>query len=252
MSKGSILKIDGSLALVTGGASGLGLAISQRLMDAGAKVVVFDRNGEALKTLPGGAIGVMVDVTQPEMVKRAVADLLAQHGPIQILINNAGVIFSEPFINVMRPSELMHNYERFRESLVVNMDSVFIMTAAIVEQMIVRRTTGVVVNISSVSAAGNAGQVAYSAAKAAVNAMTVTLAKELGRWGIRCNAVAPGFIATESTHSAMSPSALKHVEENTPLRRLGNADEVAQAVVSLVENEFINGEVLRVDGGLRI
>lgn len=246
------MKVDGSLALVTGGARGLGMAITQRLLGNGAKVAVFDRDAAALKSLPSGALGMMVDVTQPEMVKAAVADLVAKHGPIQILINNAGVIFSEPFINLERPSELMHNYERFRESLVVNMDSVFIMTTAVVEQMVMRRTAGVVVNISSVSAAGNAGQIAYSSAKAAVNAMTVTLAKELGRWGIRCNAVAPGFIGTESTRRAMSASALTHVEENTPLRRLGTADEVAHAVVSLVENDFINGEILRVDGGLRI
>lgn len=246
------MKVDGSLALVTGGASGLGMAITQRLLGDGAKVAVFDRDAAALEKLPDGALGVAVDVTQPDMVKTSVADLVAKHGPIQILINNAGVIFSEPFINLSRPSELMHNYEKFRESLVVNMDSVFIMTAAVVEQMVMRRTAGVVVNISSISAAGNAGQIAYSAAKAAVNAMTVTLAKELGRWGIRCNAVAPGFIGTESTHRAMTASALKHVEENTPLRRLGTAEEVAQAVLALVENDFINGEILRIDGGLRI
>ena len=247
-----ILNVDGSLALVTGGASGLGLAITRRLLGGGAKVGVFDRDAAALKELPAGAVGFMVDVTQPEMVKKAVADLVAQHGPIQILVNNAGVIFSEPFVNITRPSELMHDYGRFRDSLTLNMDSVFIMTAAVVEKMVMRRTAGVVVNISSVSAAGNEGQTAYSAAKAAVNAMTVTLAKELGRWGIRCNAVAPGFISTESTRRALSASALQHVEENTPLRRLGTPDEVARAVVALVENDFINGEVLRVDGGLRI
>lgn len=246
------MKVDGSLALVTGGASGIGMAITERLLGDGAEVAVFDRDTAALKNLPGEVLGVAVDVTQPEMVRACVADVAAKHGPIQILINNAGVIFSEPFINLSRPSELMHNYEKFRESLVVNMDSVFIMTAAVVEQMVMRRTAGVVVNISSISASGNAGQIAYSAAKAAVNAMTVTLAKELGRWGIRCNAVAPGFIRTESTHHAMSASALKYVEENTPLCRLGTADEVAHAVLSLVQNDFINGEILRVDGGLRI
>jgi 3-oxoacyl-[acyl-carrier protein] reductase len=82
--------------------------------------------------------------------------------------------------------------------------------------------------------------------------MTVTLAKELGRWGIRCNAVAPGFIDTESTHLAVSSTTLKHVENNTPLRRLGTAVDVTKAVMSLIENDFINGEILRVDGGLRI
>jgi 3-oxoacyl-[acyl-carrier protein] reductase len=92
--------------------------------------------------------------------------------------------------------------------------------------------------------------VAYSAAKAGVNAMTVTWAKELGAWGIRCNAVAPGFIGTDSTRAALSEASLKHIQANTPLRRLGEAHEVARAVAALVENDFINGAILHVDGGL--
>ena len=246
------MKTNGSFALVTGGASGLGLAITQELLGEGAKVAVFDRDVNALKRLPQEVFGFIVDVTQPKMVKKAVNDLVAQHGPVEILINNAGVIFSEPFVNLTNPSELMHDYGRFRDSLTLNMDSVFIMSRAVVEQMVKKRIGGVIVNVSSISANGNEGQVAYSSAKAAVNAMTVTLAKELGRWGIRCNAVAPGFINTESTHLALSSSALKHVEDNTPLRRLGTAVDVAKAVRSLIENDFINGEILRVDGGLRI
>ena len=246
------MKTNGSLALVTGGASGLGLAITQELLGEGAKVAVFDRDVNALKRLPQEVFGFIVDVTQPKMVKKAVTDLVSQHGPVEILVNNAGVIFNEPFVNLTNPSALMHDYGRFRDSLTLNMDSVFIMTRAVVEQMVKNRIGGVIVNISSISANGNEGQVAYSSAKAAVNAMTVTLAKELGRWGIRCNAVAPGFIDTESTHLALSSSALKHVEDNTPLRRLGTALDVAKAVRSLIENDFINGEILRVDGGLRI
>lgn len=246
------MKTNGSLALVTGGASGLGLAITQELLGEGAKVAVFDRDVNALKRLPQEVFGFIVDVTQPKMVNKAVNEMVAQHGPVEILINNAGVIFSEPFVNLTNPSALMHDYGRFRDSLTLNMDSVFIMTRAVVEQMVKNRIGGVIVNISSISANGNEGQVAYSSAKAAVNAMTVTLAKELGRWGIRCNAVAPGFIDTESTHLALSSSALKHVEDNTPLRRLGTAVDVAKAVRSLIENDFINGEILRVDGGLRI
>ena len=246
------MKINGSLALVTGGANGLGSAITQELLRAGAKVAVFDRDASSIKKLSPEVFGFIVDVTQPEMVKTAVDNLVALHGPVEILINNAGVIFSEPFVNLTNPSELIHNYGRFRDSLTLNLDSVFIMTSAVVEKMVMNRLEGVIVNLSSISAQGNEGQIAYSAAKAAVNAMTVTLAKELGRWGIRCNAVAPGFISTESTHIAMSSSALKHVKDKTPLRRLGNTVDVAKAVVSLIENDFINGEILRIDGGLRI
>jgi 3-oxoacyl-[acyl-carrier protein] reductase len=147
---------------------------------------------------------------------------------------------------------MMHDYGDFQQVLKSNLDSVFIVTAAVVGHMVRRRTKGVIINVSSISASGNEGQVAYSAAKAGVNAMTVSWAKELGRWGIRCNAVSPGFIATESTRASLSESILNRVQANTPLRRLGDPHEVAQAVQALVENDFITGTVLSVNGGLVI
>lgn len=246
------MEAKGAVALVTGGAQGLGLAIARWLVDEGAKVVVADRNAEALAALQPGLEGLSMDVTNPEQVKTGVAGIVERHGRLDILVNNAGVIFSEPFVNVMNPAGIMHDYERFRASLTVNLDSVFIVTAAVVEHMVKRRTKGVIINISSISANGNEGQTAYSAAKAGVNAMTVTWSKELGRWGIRCNAVAPGFIGTDSTRHALSESALKHIRDNTPLRRLGEAHEVALAVGALIENDFLNGVILDVNGGLRI
>ncbi len=250
--RGSALKIDGAIALVTGGARGLGLAISSHLSSLGAVVLVADRDEGALSRLPEGLAGHVLDVTRPEEAKALLAAVVARHGRIDILVNNAGLIYNEPLVNIMNPAGIMHDYGRFRESLTVNLDSVFIMTSAAVEQMVMRRTKGAIVNISSISAGGNEGQTAYSAAKAAVNAMTVTWAKELGRWGIRCNAVAPGFIATESTRHALSETALKHIQSNTPLRRLGQASEVAEAVAAVIGNDFINGAVLNVNGGLTI
>lgn len=246
------MKVKGAVALVTGGAQGLGLAIARRLADEGATVVVADRNADALTALPGGFEGVVMDVTDPEQVKPAVAGIVERHGRLDILVNNAGVIFSEAFVNIMNPAGIMHDYGRFRASLTANLDSVFIVTAAVVEHMVKRRTKGAIVNISSISACGNEGQTAYSAAKAGVNAMTVTWSKELGRWGIRSNAVAPGFIGTESTYHALNETVLKHIQSHTPLHRLGLSDEVAQAVIALVENDFINGTVLDVNGGLTI
>ncbi len=246
------MEVKGAIALVTGGAQGLGLAIARRLAHEGATVVVADRSAEALATLPAELQGVPMDVTDPEQVKIVVAGIVERHGRVDILINNAGVIFSEPFVNIMNPDGMMHDYGRFRASLTVNLDSVFIVTAAVVEHMVKKRTKGAIVNISSITACGNEGQTAYSAAKAGVNAMTVTWSKELGRWGIRSNAVAPGFIGTDSTRHALSESVLKHIQTNTPLRRLGHADEVAQAVIALVENDFINGTVLDINGGLTI
>ncbi|MCK9380258.1 MAG: SDR family oxidoreductase [Sulfuritalea sp.] len=240
------------MAVVTGGAQGLGLAIANHLSSLGAVVVVADRNEVALACLPEHLERQQMDVTQPEQAKAAVAEILTRHGHLDILVNNAGVIFSEPFVNILNPAGIMHDYHRFRDSMTVNLDSVFIVTSAVVEQMVKRRTKGAIVNISSISAGGNEGQTAYSAAKAGVNAMTVTWSKELGRLGIRCNAVAPGFIGTESTRVALKESVLKHIQANTPLRRLGDAHEVAQAVAALLENDFINGVVLNVNGGLTI
>jgi len=228
------------------------LAIANHLTDLGAVVVIADRNADALLPLSERFQCVEMDVTSPEQVKVTMDSILEQHGRLDILVNNAGVIFSEPFVNIMNPLGMMHDYARFRASLTVNLDSVFIVSSAAVEHMVKRRIKGAIVNISSISAQGNEGQTAYSAAKAGVNAMTITWSKELGRWGIRCNAIAPGFIGTESTLSALNESILAHIRTNTPLRRLGKAHEVAQAVAAVIENDFINGAVLDVNGGLTI
>lgn len=246
------MELNGAVALITGGAKGLGLAIATHLQTQGATVLVVDLDTEALAALPENILGLALDVTHPDDTKTIVKAIIERHGRIDVLVNNAGVIYSEPMVNIMSPTQMMHDYERFRKSITANLDSVFIMTSAVVEQMVIRRAKGVIINISSISANGNEGQTAYSAAKAGVNAMTVTWSKELGRLGIRCNAVAPGFIQTDSTRAALNESIIKHIQANTPLRRLGCAEEVAQAVALLITNDFMNGTVLSINGGLTI
>lgn len=246
------MELEGAVALVTGGAKGLGLAIATHLQEQGAKIIVADLDAEALTVLPVKMEGCVLDVTRLDDAKTVVKGLVERHGRIDVLVNNAGVIYSEPMVNIMNPSGMMHNLDSFRKSITANLDSVFIMTSAVVEQMVMRRTKGIIVNISSISAGGNEGQTAYSAAKAGVNAMTATWSKELGKLGIRCNAVAPGFIDTDSTRNALNESTIKHILSNTPLSRLGNAEEVAQAVASVITNDFMNGVVLNINGGLTI
>ena len=247
-----ILKVEGEVALITGGANGLGLAIANHLSKMGARIVIVDRDANALANLPDHMDRYELDVTVVDEVKSAIDQIVERYGQIGILVNNAGVIHSELFVNITKPGEVMHEYQRFRDSITANLDSVFIVTAAVVEKMVLSRTKGIIVNISSISACGNEGQTAYSAAKAGVNAMTVTWSKELGRLGIRCNVIAPGFIGTESSHKVLTESTVKHIKENTPLRRLGDAHDVAKAVASVIENDFINGVVLDVNGGLTI
>ena len=241
------MKISGSVALVTGGCGGLGRAIADMLAERGARVVVADCNPEALAQLPEGFGRVLLDVTDPEQARRVAADVAEEYGAIHLLVNCAGRIVSAPFVNIMSPDQMMLSYDSFRNDVKINLDSVFIVTSAVTEQMVRRRTRGCIVNIS---ARGNEGQTSYAAAKAGVNAMTVTWSKELGRLGIRCNAVAPGFIGTSSTYAALQDAHIKHIVSSTPLRRLGEAQEVALAVCALAENDFINGVVLDVNGGL--
>jgi 3-oxoacyl-[acyl-carrier protein] reductase len=193
-----------------------------------------------------------MDVTDVSSVKGVVDDVFVRFGRIDVLVNNAGVIFSKPMVNLSQPSNLMHDYDSFRSSVTSNMDSVFIVTSAIVEKMVWRRTRGAVINISSISACGNAGQTAYSAAKAGVNAMTVTWSKELGKLGIRCNAVAPGFFDTTSTNHSLAPEIKTHIQRNTPLQRFGDKEEIARAISFVIENDYMNGAVLNIDGGLRL
>lgn len=246
------MEFKGTTAIVTGGAKGLGLAIANHLQEQGTTVIAIDRDVKAMELLPESIHSYCLDVTQPEEVRKTIQNIVNNHGKIDILVNNAGAIYSEPFLNLMNPEKMMHDYDTFRKSITVNLDSVFIMSAAVVEHMVRQRVKGVIINISSISACGNEGQTAYSAAKAGVNAMTVTWSKELGRLGIRCNAIAPGFIATDSTHNALNESILKHIKANTPLRSLGHPRNVAQAVASLIANDFINGAILPVNGGLTI
>ncbi len=252
VTKGVDLELNGAIALISGGAKGLGLTLATYLQAQGTTVIVADIDKQALAGLPQGIEGYALDVTCPTDAQAVVKSITDKFGRIDILVNNAGIIYSEPMVNLMNQSRLMHDYGQFRKSIVANLDSVFIMSTVVIEQMVRSRVKGVIINMSSISACGNAGQTAYSAAKAGVNAMTVVWSKELGKLGIRCNAVAPGFIDTQSTRSALNESIIKHIKTNTPLQRLGQAEEVAQAVEFCITNDYVNGIVLSVNGGLTI
>ncbi len=246
------MKIKDSIVIVTGGASGLGLGIALELLNNGAKVIVLDVDNKKLTPLNNKFDTYNVDITNYDLVQDVVHDIVKQHDKVDVLINNAGVIYNEPLINLMNPSNMKHSYDNFKKNININLNSVFIMSSIVIEQMVLKRTKGVVINISSISANGNAGQTAYSAAKAGVEAMTKTWAKELGAFGIRNVAISPGFIDTDSTNEALNSQTIKHIKRNTPLKRLGEVVNIAQGIVYAIENDFVNGTVLEIDGGLII
>jgi 3-oxoacyl-[acyl-carrier protein] reductase len=246
-------ELDGKVALVTGGSRGIGAAICAELGAAGATVVVnYVRDQSAavavcdrLRESGGRAEAVQGDVSTAEGAAALVSQVESDVGPIDILVNNAGITRDDL---IMRLSE-----EDWHAVIDTNLGGAFFTCRALSRPMLKRRT-GAIVNISSiVGVHGNAGQTNYAASKAGLIGLTKSLAKELGGRGIRVNAIAPGYIATELT-DALPEEARSAILGNTPLGRLGEPDDVARAVRFLVSDAagFITGDVLAVDGGLGI
>lgn len=249
------MELRGKKVIVTGGVRGLGRAMVDKLVANEAVVTVFDLNIAGLDELrkqQSSVNCVECDVSDYEQVSTATGRYHEEFGAANVLINNAGILYSQPLIKITPEGVVRHDAAMWNKVLSADLSSVFYMTACIVEKMITTRTRGVIVNISSVSAAGNPGASAYSAAKAGVNALTASWAKELSPLGIRVVAVAPGYTDTESTKEAVSETALRETIKRVPLRRLGKPEEIAEGVLSVIGNDFFNGKVLELDGGLII
>jgi len=244
--------LENKIIIVTGGANGLGLETAEKLLKEKATVIVFDIDRSKLSTLNKSFVTYHVDVTSYDQVQSAVDDIIEKFGSIDVLVNNAGVIYSEPLINIMAKDDRKHSLESFKKYLDINLTSVFIVSSIVIEKMVINKTKGVIVNISSISSQGNSGQTVYSAAKAGVEALTRTWSQELGIFGIRVVAVAPGFMDTESTHKVLNNKIINDLKQKIPLKFLGNASHIAETVLHCIENEYINGTVVRIDGGISI
>ncbi len=244
--------LDGRVALVTGGARGIGRAIALRLAGEGAKVAIVDLMESGLETArevertSGQATTfVMADISKEAEAKAAVAAAEEALGPIDILVNNAGIT-RDGLALTMSESD-------WDAVLTVNLKGSFLMSKAVLRGMIKRRR-GSIVSISSVVARrGNAGQINYSAAKAGLIGLTKSLAREVASRDVRVNAVAPGYIETEMT-AALDEKARQALIGQIPLGRIGSPEAVADAVAFLAgdQSSFITGAVLAVDGGLGI
>ena len=249
------MEIKDKKIIITGGVKGIGKALLDKLIEEGAIVGVFDIDKDGLKSLREESRNIFCkecDVTDYQEIKVAVDEFYKEVNGIDILVNNAGILFSLPLMSVTPDGIKKHDVDAWNKVISTNLSSTFYVTVNVVEKMISNRTKGVIVNISSVSSSGNAGQSAYSAAKAGVNALTATWAKELSLLGIRVVGIAPGYTETESTRHVMSESALKDVISKVPLRRLGKPDEIADGIIAIIKNDFFNGKVLELDGGLVI
>ena len=242
------IDLRGKVALVTGGSRGIGKAVASRLAGAGARVALVDvvdpEQVEATaREIGGGAIAVRANVVDADDVGAAVSQIEEQLGPIDVLVNNAGITRDGLLIRMTE--------EAWSAVLDVNLKGVFNMTKAVTRGMMKRRG-GRVVNIASVvGITGNAGQANYSASKAGVIGFTKSVAKELAARNVLVNAVAPGFIDTDMTR-ALPEAARETLRKLIPLGRLGAAEDVANAVLFLSSDlaSYMTGQVVVVDGGM--
>lgn len=246
------MKLEDSVIVITGGAGCLGREISEHLITKGATTVILDvmdqMPSEGLRDHAHYQSANLLSHVEASKAFERVAERFSR---IDGLVNCVGMIHSEAFAGFSSDGLRMHDPEMFQKVIDCNLMTTFNATSACVREMISRRLRGAIVNLSSVSSAGNPGQTAYSAAKAAIDSLTVTLARELGPHGIRVNAVLPGLIATRSTREAMSQESLDYLARLTPLRKLGQAVSVAQMVSACLENDFLSGALIPVSGGFK-
>ena len=253
------MNLLGKTVVITGAAQGIGQAISLTLAEAGANLALIDVNHDAIEKTAAQceAFGIrarvyVADVSDEEQIDSTMEEIAANGGRLDGLVNNAGVIKDAMLIRVREGSIVGRmSLEQWRTVIDVNLTGVFLCGRAAAGQMIRLRQGGVIVNISSVSRIGNAGQTNYSAAKAGAATMATVWAKELGRYGIRAASIAPGFVRTDMVAS-MKPEALAKMTAPVPLQRLGEAQEIAAGVRFIFENDFMTGRCLELDGGLRL
>ena len=252
------MKLNNKIAVITGGAAGIGKATVKKFVDEGATVAFCDVNeslGNAFVEELGASHSFhQVDVTDRSLVQRWIDDVAAKYGRIDILVNNAGILRDGLFVKV-KDGELVKQMseEAFDSVVAVNLKGVF-NCAQVVTPYMIKQGGGVILNASSVVGLdGNFGQTNYVATKAGVIGMTKVWARELGSSNIRVNAVAPGMILTDMLLS-MPKEHLDAFSKKAPLKRLGTPEDVANLYAFLASDEasYISGEVIRVDGGIVI
>jgi 3-oxoacyl-[acyl-carrier protein] reductase len=253
------LQIKNNTFVITGAAQGLGEAISVALARQGAKLALLDVNAERLdqaleacKQEAANCYAFTCDVADETSVTRCFASIEEHLGPITGIVNNAGILRDAMLVKV-KEGEIVDrmSLQQWQSVIDINLTGVFLCGREAASSMIRHGEGGVIINISSISRAGNAGQSNYAAAKAGVAALSTTWARELARYKIRSVAIAPGVFETEMVAS-LKPEAHERITGAIPLQRTGTVEELAHAVEFIIENDYFSGRVLELDGGLRL
>ena len=246
------LRLAGKVAIITGAGRGIGYATAMKFGREGATVITCDINADQAQQAAhdvaeagGEAMGFQIDVREPDSLATMVEQVVARYGRIDCLVNNAGIVQDSTLKNMTE--------EQFDSVIEINLKGVYNCTKAVVDVML-KQSSGVILNASSiVGLYGNFGQTNYAASKFGVIGMVKTWARELGRKGIRANAVCPGFVSTPIL-GKIPEKVLKALEERVPLGRLAYPEEIANTFAFLASDEasYINGAVIEVSGGLTL
>jgi 3-oxoacyl-[acyl-carrier protein] reductase len=253
------MQVKDKTIVITGAARGIGRALALRFAGYGANIALLDLNAAELAaaakqctSLGVRAAAYTVDVGSETQVAAVLDQVVQDFGSLDVIVNNAGIVKDALLVKV-KDGEIVGKMtlQQWQAVIDVNLTGVFLCAREAAVRMIRLAKGGVIVNISSISRHGNAGQTNYTAAKSGVASMTVVWAKELARYGIRVGCVAPGFTHTDILAS-MKPEVLERVIAPVPLKRLGVPDEIAHAAQFIVENDFFTGRCIDLDGGLRL
>jgi 3-oxoacyl-[acyl-carrier protein] reductase len=253
------MQLQSKLVAITGAGKGIGRAMALAFAGKGANVALLDLNPADLDETKSqcAALGVraeryLCNVSDETQVSTALSAVVTDFGRLDVVVNNAGITRDGLLVKAQEGKVVSKmSLEQWQAVINVNLTGVFLCAREAAERMITLGQGGVIINISSISRSGNLGQTNYTAAKAGVAAMGVVWAKELARYGIRCGSIAPGFTRTEIL-SAMKPEILEKAIAPVPLKRLGEAEEIAHAAIFIAENDFFTGRTIEIDGGLRI
>jgi 3-oxoacyl-[acyl-carrier protein] reductase len=247
--------IEQNRILITGGAGFFGQFLCKYLLDVGAeKVFLVDLSFDNIEVSIRDSARVeliVCDLTRTDDVSQMMNKLF-DNDYFDVLINNAGYIHSELLINVLNKNSPVHAVDNWEKVIALNLTTCFLASSNAAIHLVKRKRGGLIINISSIAAKGNLGQSAYSAAKAGVEAMTKVWAKELGMFKIRSVCVAPGFIDTPSTHQSLSEAVVEKWRRSISIGRFGDLEEIGKTIKFVIENDYLNGTVISIDGGLTI
>ena len=246
-------ELGGSWIVIAGAGGALGSALLRHYADGPRHVLGLDRSLAAIegKVSSQHVKLALVDASSEDDVRDALRTKIPERERISLLLNATGQIWNEPILSLSGGRFATHSIDRWRDVIAANLTAPFVVAATVAARM-ARAGGGAIINFSSIASGGNPGQAAYSAAKAGLEGLTRTMAAELGPIGIRTNAIALGFVDVESTRKALTEQQLEGYVHKTPVGRLGTLDDVISAVEFLDGNSFVNGEVLKVDGGIRL